>query len=450
MLANAPDTRLRVRTAVPGARAGRTPVSERQYSRLLEATFALVAQEGYRELTVGMVTTRAGVSRRTFYEQFSDLEDCFLAAFDHALDVLAERVLPAYESEGEWTDRVRAGLGVLLECLDGEPALRRLVFVESLAAGPLVLARRTRVLDELTATIDEGRNDSMAPEGMPALAAEGIVGAAFGAIYGRVSRRRPEPLLELLGSLMATIVLPYRGSAAAAQELERPAPESTAGALRIADATSGRPLGSTLPADFRLTVRTQMALAAIAQLSARGCNPSNLEVAKEIGVSGKGAISHLMSRLQDQGLVENTRGRTKGLEKAWRLTAHGEAVLDAHRVTPATGTEDPADIHGGRLAAKRGRSVPVRPASAGFRLTVRTHLVLSAVASHVGASNREIAQAAGVRDEGQISKLLARLADRGLIQNTARATAGFRKAWQLTPTGEALLHSSRAPNRRAA
>lgn len=44
----------------------------------------------------------------------------------------------------------------------------------------------------------------------------------------------------------------------------------------------------------------------------------------------------------------------------------------------------------------------------------------------------------------------ARLADRGLIHNTAGAAAGFRKAWQLTPTGEALPHSSRAPNRTAA
>jgi AcrR family transcriptional regulator len=105
-------------------RGGGRRVSERQRGRLLEATFAVVAEEGYRELTVAKVAERAGVSRRTFYESFSDRDDCFLQAFDHALDVLAERVLPAYDAEREWTDRVRGGLAALLESLDGEPALR--------------------------------------------------------------------------------------------------------------------------------------------------------------------------------------------------------------------------------------------------------------------------------------------------------------------------------------
>jgi len=416
-------------------------------SRLLEATFAVVAEEGYRGMTVGMVAARAGVSRRTFYALFSDREDCFLAAFDRGLDVLAERALPAFAAEREWAARVRAGLGVLLACLDGEPALRRLVFVESLAAGPRVLKRRTQVLEECAAVIDEGRVGGEAPADLSVLTAEGVVGAVVGVVLGRVSQRRPELLVELLSGLMATIVLPYRGSRAAARELE---PLALSGRRDAPAIVARRPLGSALPADFRLTVRMQMALTAVAWLSARGCNPSNLDVSKRIGVPGRGTVSLLMARLQDQGLVENARGPTKGLEKAWRLTPHGEAVIDAHRGKRASPQKQQRAGARGAKPAKRGRagSVAERPASAGFRLTVRTHLVLTAVAEHVGASNREIAGAAGVRDEGQISRLLARLADRGLVRDTAGATAGFPKAWQLTPTGEALVHSSRALDER--
>jgi DNA-binding MarR family transcriptional regulator len=65
-------------------------------------------------------------------------------------------------------------------------------------------------------------------------------------------------------------------------------------------------------------------------------------------------------------------------------------------------------------------------------------------------SNREVSEHAGINDQGQISKLLARLQDRGLIHNTARASAGVPKAWQLTPQGEALLHASRPLSERAA
>ncbi len=164
----------------------------------------------------------------------------------------------------------------------------------------------------------------------------------------------------------------------------------------------------------------------------------------------------MLSRLQDQGLVENTRGKdTKGLEKAWRLTARGQAVLDAHRPVRAMSADDAAGVRGGKLVPRRvqKRPAPAKPVSAGFRLTVRTHLVLTAISEHSGASSREIADAAGVRDEGQISKLLARLQDRGLIHNnnhTARPAAGFPKSWRLTPQGEALLHANRPYSEQAA
>jgi DNA-binding PadR family transcriptional regulator len=178
---------------------------------------------------------------------------------------------------------------------------------------------------------------------------------------------------------------------------------------------------------------------------------SNREVSDVAGVKDQGQISRMMlSRLQEQGLIENTRGRDrKGVAKAWRLTPRGQAVLDAHRPVRAASTDDPTGVRGGKLVPKRGRArpVPVRPASAALRLTVRTQLVLTAVAELGGRgsypSGREIAEAAGVRDEGQISKLLARLQDRGLLHNTARGGHGNPKAWQLTPQGEALLHARR-------
>ena len=108
-------------------------------------------------MTVRRVSDRAGVSNKTFYDLFSDREDCFLAAFELAVERLAGRVLPAWESEREWTARVRAALGALLGVLDDEPALRTLVFVEALGAGPRVLARRAEVLERVAAAIDEGR-----------------------------------------------------------------------------------------------------------------------------------------------------------------------------------------------------------------------------------------------------------------------------------------------------
>jgi AcrR family transcriptional regulator len=72
-----------------------------------------------------------------------------------------------------------------------------------------------------------------------------------------------------------------------------------------------------------------------------------------------------------------------------------------------------------------------------MRLTYRTARVLRAVWAHPGGSNREIGEDAGLYDQGQISKLLARLERLGLPQNDGHGQArGESNAWSLTPLGE--------------
>lgn len=71
-----------------------------------------------------------------------------------------------------------------------------------------------------------------------------------------------------------------------------------------------------------------------------------------------------------------------------------------------------------------------------MRLTYRTVRVIAAVASLPGASNREVGEAAGIDDQGQISKLLTRLERLGLIENTGGGQArGAPNAWTLTARG---------------
>jgi hypothetical protein len=72
-----------------------------------------------------------------------------------------------------------------------------------------------------------------------------------------------------------------------------------------------------------------------------------------------------------------------------------------------------------------------------MRLTYRTVRVLMAIGQAPGASNRQLAEASGVQDQGQISKLLSRLRTLGLIQNTGQGhIKGEPNAWQLTPKGK--------------
>jgi AcrR family transcriptional regulator len=347
----AASERLRTRHPVPGPRGGGQAVSELQRARLLDATFAVIAEVGYRGMAVRAVTERAGVSTKTFYDLFADREDCFLAAFDYGVGRLAELAGPAYVAERDWAAGVRAGLAALLGFLDREPALRTLVFVEALGAGPRVLKRRAEVSQELAGVIDGGRRGVRGGGELPPLLGESLVGATFAVIHARLLRPELGSLSELVNGLMATIVLPYRGRAAAKRELSRPAPKLIE-ALAERDGGEapgiGRPLGSGPVVDFRMTVRTQTVLWVVGEYPGL----SNQRVSDLAGIPDQGHISRLMMRLAEQGFVQNTGRGGQGTPKAWHLTREGEAVIDAHRVV-----------------------------NTGFRLTALTHEVLSAVAT---------------------------------------------------------------------
>ena len=81
-----------------------------------------------------------------------------------------------------------------------------------------------------------------------------------------------------------------------------------------------------------------------------------------------------------------------------------------------------------------------------IRLTFRTARVLAAIGSQPGASNRQIADAAGVTDQGQISRLLNRLEGLELIANHGNGhTKGEPNAWTLTERGQGVRNAIEAP-----
>jgi AcrR family transcriptional regulator/DNA-binding MarR family transcriptional regulator len=81
-----------------------------------------------------------------------------------------------------------------------------------------------------------------------------------------------------------------------------------------------------------------------------------------------------------------------------------------------------------------------------MRITYRTLRVLGASPENPGASNRTIGEASDIYDQGQISKLLARLEGIGLIENTSdngHRPTGEPNAWRLTARGEEVERAVR-------
>jgi AcrR family transcriptional regulator len=312
---------------------GRGGVAEIQRARMIAAMAQVARERGVGGTTVAHVVARSGVSRRTFYELFEDREDCFRVAFEQAVERAARRVLPEYEAARGWRARMRAGLGALLEFLDDEPDVGAWCVVDALGAGPVALERRAQVVRVLIDAVDEGRGEARTSARPTRLTAEGVVGAVLSVLHARLSRGGPfasegapgsageaQSMVVLLGPLMAMIVLPYQGHAAAAREAARPEPcRRRSKAVRGAD-----PLQAL---DMRLTYRTVRALLAIADLAGQGSGPSNRQIAQAAGVVDQGQISKLLARLEHLGLIRNDAvGPFRGEPNVWSLTAKGEGL----------------------------------------------------------------------------------------------------------------------------
>lgn len=295
-----------------------------QRTEILEALATIVAERGAGGLTLADVLARASVTRRVFYGLFEDLDAALLAAFDLGVERATERIAPAYAAKSRWCDGIRPALAELLRFLDEEPALGRLGVVHSLSAGSALLRHRAEVQAVLWEVIDRGRTEGAANRTQPTeVMAEGVVGAVLTVIQTRLLAQDADPLeerpaIELFGSLMSLIVLPYLGSGAARRELTRP-PPAPYGAAGHPDAEESR----FADRGIRLTYRTGRVLAAIAQYP----GASNREVAERAGIVNQGQISKLLARLEHVGVIVNTsEGTSRGAPNAWRLTELGEGI----------------------------------------------------------------------------------------------------------------------------
>jgi AcrR family transcriptional regulator/DNA-binding MarR family transcriptional regulator len=308
-------------------RAGRDEVSRLsaiQKRRIILAMAEVVCERGLEETTVSDVVRLARVSRRTFYDVFEDRTDAFLATFEEGIRQAEARVIPAFEAERSWADRVRAGLGALLSFFDEEPELARLCVVHSLSAGSTVLARRTELVKYITRTIDILARATLKGPDPPPMTAEGVIGGVIAIVHARLLERDPAPLIDLTGPLMATIVLPYAGRAAATREHSKPSPKPASNNKhKRADTPGGSPLGDL---EMRLTYRTLRVLTAIATTP----GASNRQIAEDAGVKDQGQISKLLTRLERLGLTHNTgTGQPKGEPNAWTLTPKGQQIENA-------------------------------------------------------------------------------------------------------------------------
>jgi AcrR family transcriptional regulator len=125
-----------------------------QRRRMIEAMVALVGEQGYLATTVALVIERAGVSRKTFYEHFSERKELLVAAFDEAAPVALEQARAASDRTGGSTRQLESMMRRLCRLARESPGTVALYTTEVAAANPTGILRHDKLIDEYGELID--------------------------------------------------------------------------------------------------------------------------------------------------------------------------------------------------------------------------------------------------------------------------------------------------------
>jgi AcrR family transcriptional regulator len=188
-------------TPLPRGRHGlsRDEVRDSQRARLLLGMAESVAANGYPRTTVAHVLKRARVSRESFYQHFSDKEDCFLAVLDESAELLARTLATgAATSAGPALPRLEHVLTTYFTTLSEQVPFARVFFVESYAAGIPAQRKRVEVQERFVDLMVAAFADSPEWRALPdaRFACRIVVGGISSLVSSALIKGEPERLRE--------------------------------------------------------------------------------------------------------------------------------------------------------------------------------------------------------------------------------------------------------------
>jgi AcrR family transcriptional regulator len=174
-------------------RLGPEEVIRNQRTRMHGAMIEAVAANGYERTSVKQVVGLAGVSRRSFYEQFANKQECFLATYDLIASRGAGRVSAAYRrASGDVESRLQAAFGELGEAMSTNWNSANLVILEAPKVGAPALARLRRASATFEQMLGACFEHAQTPSPLPGPVIRGIAGGLHAAMSDCLREGSPE------------------------------------------------------------------------------------------------------------------------------------------------------------------------------------------------------------------------------------------------------------------
>jgi AcrR family transcriptional regulator len=180
--------------------------------RIMDAIAELTAEHGYEATKIGDIVRRAGVARKTLYDNFEGKEEVFLAAFGAGVEEAMRRVEESCAGvEGGWEDRLRAGLDAFLHYVAEQPTLARMCMIEALSATPTAVERYE---DAMQRFVELTARNVPHDDRLPDTIEETLVGGVAWIVYQQIRRNEAEKAEDLLPELSEFMLAPFAAAAA--------------------------------------------------------------------------------------------------------------------------------------------------------------------------------------------------------------------------------------------
>jgi AcrR family transcriptional regulator len=204
--------------ARPGGHQLRPEVlAHHQRQRILAGAAEAIASRGYRQATVADIVKSAAIARARFYENFSSKEDCFFALYDGAVAAALEVASAPCEAgakQGEFPERLSAGVQALVAYLESDRELARACIVEGPAVGPAIGGRFESLIARFAELLRAARADAGVAE-LADTVEETVVGGLYWLIYYALLEGDGDSLAPMVPQLIEFSLIPFIGAAAA-------------------------------------------------------------------------------------------------------------------------------------------------------------------------------------------------------------------------------------------
>lgn len=185
-------------------------------SRLLAGLAVALEKQSLAELYTTDIAREAGVSKRTFYEHFSNKEACFLALYEENSGRILETLRAAIAEPGiDMVQRVELGTMAYLSAMQAQAPLMKRLYIDILTLGAEGMQARRRVTEAFAALIAGIYQDqrSRMPQ-LPALPPElalAIIAGLNELILYKIEDGQVEHLLDLAETTKLMILGVVRG-----------------------------------------------------------------------------------------------------------------------------------------------------------------------------------------------------------------------------------------------